>query len=879
MRLPSVPTPALVDHLNTTYFHRVWNAPDDHGRANFTIDKAALRLQRGAVPINLSVVGLPTTDTVYAVYRVSVNVFGRFVSFLSDDWITDSDISNRFAVSITTYTTGGRVIPAGTVNFKYDRFRATVLIAIAQNFTSKCTGQSYPELNMTVFKDTSYKTPTLTSVMTVTSSPSGPGSASYVSAQVLNQITTYPAGTMVYINGWLYNNAKLPALMSGDIVSLYTDPDVVGYCDITVDDNQTGYYSNLYGEYREVLHIPKVLNPNNYVITVDTLFMGILDPESGKGVYGHRLDPHALESITHNDFSISRSVLQAFQNSVGSQSVIVRLYVRMATEPSVIGREVNQIVDLYSFDDFEIQDQLVGISTQQIKEWNASYLEQSTYLDLLYVFGGYPSGTVLTKLVEAMGYYDVVSTIAQSQVSYKYDGAAVVVAKPVVLRGYDCEAIVYSEGRKVPKDAVVVLDECALSITIGFTDKNYIAPGSLITIYMTEGGERVPRYFSPTLTNPSIVMDSEDYDLVKIISYPNDQKVWSDTTRQGFVSIPVSPADYKTVVNSDNTVTWTVSSVHYGSQFYLVPICAMTTSTYPVDNFLTDKEPIIIPLEMTDSDGNVIPLLTPRSLEVYLNGYRLIENIDYSVSIFVGSNNDVLQRLLMVSNSLYLNLSGTGNTIEVVVHSGEVVSRDSGYVISNFIHRDTPPMVWSKTCGRVFGRGKLLHNPSEQGNTLVASSPVIDGSPYLTEWTQPYSVTKLLRSISADRDSDLRVRVGRLLGASNPNYPTTVIINQLYSLYSPYLAKIAHDVAAGIMVIYDDPVLTQFLKQFDAYKPLYAKDPTLGTVNTEIDRRYVTIAAHYVNLAVNDPNQMILLQRLIGMVLTPSDLSIESVLL
>jgi hypothetical protein len=878
MRLPSVPTPAMVDHLNTTYFHRVWNAPDDHGGANFDLHKAARRLQIGAVPVNLSVVGLPTTDKVYAVYRASANVFGRFINFLNDTWVLDTDITKTHTVSLTTYTTGGRMLPSGCVHLRYDRLKGYVLIAIEHTYTSKCTGLSFPDLHMTVFKDTTRQTPTTSKVFIVSAASTGVNSAVFVKGEITATHTRYPAGTMVYVNGWLYDFDRLPLLSSGDVVEIQCDPDILSYCDITVDDNTTGYHSVMYGEYREVLHIPKVLNPENFVITNDTLMVGVFDGATGKGVYGHKLDPHSLESITHNDFSVSRSVLQAFQNSLSAQGIYVRLYIHMATNPHSVGRDVNLLEDLYSLPDEEIQRQLIGGSQHQITEWHAAALEQSAYLSLLYNFDGFPKETILSQYSAALGYYDVASTLAQSIVSYTYLGASVSVAKPSRLTGYPCEIIVYHDGRKLPNHALYIT-QSNRSITIGLTDATYVEIGAELTVYITEGGERIPRKFSPTTQTPSIIMDSDDYDVMQIISYTQDQKTWQSTTRKGYKALPISPADYTVVVNTNGTATFTFSATHWGQSFYLIPVSAMTSQTYNLDTMLASKQSIIIPMTMTDEDNMVIPLIGYRTLEVYLNGYRLLEGLDYTCDPIMGTNNDVLQTVVMVSNNTYLDLVHAGNILEVIVHGDSVVSSDTGYVISNMMNRDVPPMLWSKTCGRVFARGVLITDLEESGSTLISNTPIADGSPYLTQWSLPFSVAKLMVGISPNHDNDLRVRVGRLLNLTPPVYPDTVSIRELYALYSPYLAKIVSDVASGALVIGDEPILNLFLQQFSAYTILAARDPVVDASNDKVDRRFVSLAAHYANFSVQNPQQMILVQKLISLVLTPSELSIKDVLL
>lgn len=879
MRLPSVPTLPMVEHLNSTYFHSVWNSPDDHGRANFRLQKAADRLQIGAVPVNLSVVGLPTTDKVYAVYRVPNHVFGRFVTFVPNIWIKDSDILEDHGVSITTYSETGRVIPTGKICLRYDQLRDMVLIAIDFTYTSKCIGRSFPDLYMTVYKDTSRNTPTTSQTYQVSNTFGAVVTAQSVTQAINSAIASLPAGTSIFVNGFIYDNAHIPALVVGDVVEIFKDPDIVGYCDIQVDDNQTGYYSNLYNEYREILHIPKALNPLNFVITHDTLNMAVFDTASKKGVYAHRIDNHSVESITHNDFSMSRAVLQAFENGLSSQNITLRIYVRFATTPYSLGGDVNHLNDLYTLPDDEIKRQLAGLSSHQILEWKAAHLEQSEYLDLLYHFNGFKSNNIIPKYTNAMGYFDVASTLSQAMHYYTYKGAQVEIRKPARLIGYQCDIIVYANGRKVPNYAFEVMENSGSTFLLGFKSDSYITLNTRIGVYVAESGSRIAQDFIPTALQPEITLPNEDYTVFEITEYLSPQPVWEDTTDLGYHEYPMSPADYTVTLNSNGTATFRIGSLHYNKSFYFVPKYGLTTKTYSLDTILTDKKPIIIPLKSTDIDGNIIPLLGYAALEVYINGYRLIENVDYTCTPVMGTQSDILQQLLQVSNMDYFDIAVPGNILEVVVHGDKAVSTDSGYVISNLMHREKPPMVWSRSCGRVYARGLLIEQIVETGNTLESYQDIEDGAPYYLEWSLPYGVSKLLSSVEQVDDTNLRFRLDAILNLTVPEYPDIVVINQLYALYSPYLATIVSDVASGAFIIADEAKEDLFLKQFSKYKILYDRDPLIGVTNELIDRRFVTLAAHYTNFAVLDPQQMILVQRLITLLLTPSELSINEVLI
>lgn len=878
MRLPSVPSTSVVDQLNTTYFRRVWNDTTDSGRANFALQKVSKHVDTGAVPIGRSVVGLPTTDSVYAVYRAYPSLFGRFISFPDSKWVKDTDLFGVHQVSIVTYGTSGRLCPYGSVYLRFDPYRDEVLIAIPYGITTKCIGDAYPDMWMTVYKDTTRATPVVSATYTA-----GTGNTAVpvttIGTAIATARSTYPKGTLITINGWSYDAFSYPTIVNGDIVNVTSDPDIVGYVDVTVDDNITGYYSELYGEYRELLHIPKAINPNNIIVTNDNLTTLVFDTATGKGVLGHRIDDDAIESITHNDFSMGRLALNGFSNSLQALNIKVRLYVRFSADPNYLTEDVNHIKDLYSLSDQEIANQLLGRSTSQIAEWQASKLEQSEFLTLLYRFNNFNTDTVLTEFVDAMGYYDVASVLGSQMRFYTYKNSQVIIKKPVRLANTFCDVLVYANGRKVLENEYEIEDWGSSYFKLGFVYQSSVKIGDRIAVYVTEQSRTTPIEFTPTQDAPSITLEHEDHVFFKVFDYTESPVAsWRDPVVYGYKEIPVSPSDYTVSPSQDGKFVYTFNHVHFDESLFALPRFGLDTAIYGLYDYIVGAIPIVISLKATKEDGNLYPVLGARTIEAYLNGYRLTEGLDYVVKPILGPNGDILEQLLTVSTNDYFVAEPISNLLEVVCHHDRVVSEDKGYAIENKLYRTEPPMIWTPRSSRVFVGGVLQESIVESGNIVVVGKPVPNGAPFLMQYTIPFGVEKLLTGISPNTDLSLRGRIEHVLGIIPPSYSDVVTVDHLHALYSPFLAQITSEVASGHLKITDEPTDDRFVKQFSAYSYLLERDPVIGK-NPLVDRRFVTLAAHYVNLPIQDPKQMVLLQRLISLTLTPGELSILDVLL
>lgn len=879
MRLPAVPSKHMVDHLNATYFHQIWNAPHDRGRVNLGLRKSTIRVSTGAVAIGLSVVGLPTTDSAYAIYQTGSRAFEQILDFPTDSWVKAQDFLHSEDMFVLAYGTSGRTFPSSQIYLRYLPTINQMLVACSITYTKKCLGELYPDLYLTLYQDTIRATPIIESLYTVGTMLSSATPPANVAAAIAAAKLQSPYGTLVIVNGWVYDAANIPTLVNGDIVQVLADPDIIGYVDTTVDDNETGYYSDLYQEYRELIHIPKALNPNNVILTTDALTALVFDPVTRKGVLGHRVHPHAIESVTHNDFSMSRTALSGFSQSLDALSVKVRVYVRLPIESNRLTDDVNHLRDLYALNDTKIVQQLLGLASPQIGEWKAQLLEASSFLALLYKFDRQSIDQALSVYIAAMGYYDVASVLGQQMRYYTYKGAEVAIIKPARLFGYPCQALVYADGLKVPEGSYTVTNDKSQSFLLGFKPGSQVVEGSRIAVYILEEGYRTPVPFTPSEEDPALILDSGDYSVYIQKDYDTPQPVWKNSVGSGFKLIPPGTADYVVTTNSDGSSTFTFRMKHFGSSFYLIPKYGMVTAVYDLTDTVTQKSPIVIGLTTTDNFGDILPILGYQSMEVYLNRHRLIEGLDYEIQPIEDADGYTLQNLLAVANGDYLDLEGGINQLEVCVHGDKIVSEDKGYAIEGHLYRADLPIIFSKSSTRTFVRGILKEEVSEIGNVATVAGDLDNGAPFLMQHMVAFGVGKLLANFSPNQDINLRSRIEHVLGIELPTFPETMIVDHLHALFSPFLAQIVSDVGNGVITITDEPRDEAFLRQFKGYDTLLDRDPLVGPRNDLIDRRFVTLAAHYDNYAVDDPTQMMLIQRLTTMSLTPSELSIKEVLL
>lgn len=879
MRLPTTPTKQVVDHLNAIYFQQVWNAPRENGRANVRLHKVATRVKAGLVAVGRTVVGLPTTDTVYAVYQTGYRAFHQFMNLPLDQWVKAKEYLSAGQVSVTIYGVSGRTSPIEDVYIRYMSNNDKVLVSVPVSHTVKCVGELYPDLYLTVFRDLTRSTPTIHQYFVAGTALNGATPPGTIQSAITTSRINNPNGTIVTVNGWAYAPEHVPSLVAGDVVEILSDPDIVGYVDITVDDNSTGYYSERYEEYRELIHIPKDLNPLNILINTDNLTTIVYDPINHKGVLGHRVSEHALEPVTHNDFSMGRTAITGFTNSLEALTVVVRLFVRLPVDRNILNQDVNYIKDLYSLSDSDIIDQLLGTASPQIPEWSASHLEQSDYLDLIYSDRRQTIDQAVPNFVEAMGYYDVASVLGQQMRFYTYKNSQVKIVKPVRLFGYRCQAMVFSNGIKIREGDYTITDHDSRTFLLGFSLGSGVSVGDRIAVYICEEGYRTPTPFTPTALIPSITFDSSDYEVYAVTEYEDPQSIWGGNTSFGYKRITGSTSEYVVEENQDKSYKFTFRMKNFDKDFYCIPKYGLSTAVYDLTSLISGNNPIILPLQVRDINGDFIPIVGYETSEVYLNGRCLIEDIDYEIKPVLHADGSTLQNLLTVTNCDYLDLEGGENILEVCFHGDRVVSEDKGYGIENQLYRSAVPMLFSKSSSRTYIRGVLQETVTESGNIVSVVGEEDNGAPFLIRHFLAYGALKLLDNVSPNQDINLKTRIDHVLGIDVPDADDTTIVTHLHSLYSVFLAKIVTDVGNGVFHIKDEPSDTGFLRQFKPYALLLERDPIVGPRNDLIDRRFVTLASHYANFGTSDPEQMHRVQRLTSMTLNPSELSINEVLL
>lgn len=854
-------------------FDNIWNAPNSDMRANTPIYAVNPILQTGIVILRHVTMALPVTGVSYMVYAVNSDIFWKSFVPKYDTWYDLPTILNDWDVNFLIYDINGRVLSASGVCVRIDSLARRAYVCVPKG-NILATGNTLDvQLYVTCVKDTlasSYRCHYSFVIPKKTALVDPATTISQIKVKISNALAAAPCGTTVIQNGYIVDPTSSTFTMSsGDYIDVIRDDSYYGSFTVTVDDNTTGYLSTKYNGYREVIHCPKSLNPNNYLLTDDDFAIVVWDTDANKGIYYHRISDDAILSITHNDVSISRQTLNAFKAGLGAENIVVKVYVRHPECNKTITPDASFIADLYFNDDATIVNFLSGKGDATLPFWTADSLEQTSYVAAMYndVEGFDPSD--LDKFVEFLGYYTVAAVLSENNYTLTYTGSQMSIVRPYLMAGKSAYPIVYCNGLKIPDQYVSsgTLINNRESITLN-TNSNVVA-GDQIDITLIDGGVYEPIRFTPTLGSLSVTVD--DPDCLVFIENTIETPIvgYERSVTKTYTLFPKSLENYSVIQNSDGTYSATFGDLAVGRTYLVQPRKYVFAQRFSIDDDMAVGRPLIYPLTYVTTDDTEIPVLGYKTIEVYLNGKFLIEGMDFIAYPAMDPSNGAIGLVdVLITNRDFLTTSG--NVLEIITHGSQTICSDVGYCLNNVLNRTYRPSYWYPQISRAFVNGTKTDTLIDQGRWMKPSVSYDTASPFKLQTTILTEVFDVLSDYSQYAQVADLSAVDKYLGRLVPTLPSPLAVSYQHGLYSVFVAAIIYDISQGNFIPNDDYNDDLFMKQFSDYDYLKERDPTIPNNNPLVDLTYINVSAHYSNYTTGTPATRRIIQRLIDNTLNPT---------
>ncbi len=871
-------TANLISYLDEYCFGTVWNSVHEESRVNLVLNPLHDRLQTSSTQFRRVMMTLPVLGVSYMTYYFAYTLVQELIPLPVNVWVNSQDVLNKNQLWVSIYDVNGRVMPMAHVWMIRPQYSTDVIVIVDKGAMLKCASNGLStSLYLTIFKGVSSARPMQSWSFNPTGAVTLKAQLQVIAQTLSSAVLQNTAGTILTVNGYEYAPTQSPVIAAGDYVDILLDQNVVTAYSTVIDLVPGGYQSSLYNGVREIIHCPKLQNPSQQVWTHNSATLYVRDVASGRGVLLHRTSPVSVKQITHNDISIDRTVLNALIAGLGSSQVSVVTRQRAMTTPNILMDDAYYLADLYLCDDATIIQLLRGAGDATLGFWQASQLEQSSYIGLMFSDEYILDASRLSLFITALGYYNIGTILCHNLRRTLYQGEVVIVDKPYIYQGAAVTVLAYKNGRKLPQAGVLSYLVSSRKIAIDLSESLYVHTGDAIEICLLEGGALNPVRFTPTSTNPSITLSYQDLVAYRELPQATAQVGYKRQSLVAYSEIVAGSRTFAIYTNADGSYAVTFYPALYGVTVLLQPGTFMHTTSTTIDTMLSNNQPLVLPVSALASDGTMVPVLSYGSSEVYVNGYRLVETIDYALQP-LSDGNGVYLLDVVIANQNFLNLQKAGNTVDIFIYSGERVSTDIGYAVQNILPRQSRVTLWYSDLARSSVEGVLAFNLEDYGVYMVSPTPVKDGAVFELSVTYPRTLLDVLSNYSPVADQQRLALIDTYLDRTVPVPPAVIPITQQHALYSPYILAIAGDIVNHSFIAVNDPDDQAFLRQFSPYAYLQSRDPTLSQ-NNAVDRRFISIAAAYSELAVTSPANAIIIQRLISMVLLTTNAALGDVLI
>lgn len=408
----------------------IWNEPQREFRHNIKLALQMKRPQINAWTTGKEIVSLPISNRQFFVYATPLNHFAG-LDVGSSDWQTVTTLLNK-RIQLRFHDSTGRRLVSGCIYIRTSSVdKNTILIAIDAKMLNKVAVGKSNDLFIGVYFDSD-------DVNDVTS-------VSYKATASNRQliVNASESATVKFVNG-LYVKGSLTAdstdttklyVKDDDYVELFTDENVIGSftIDLSNDNDSRVYISEKDGQLKNIIHIPKALNPGNHIISHDTcdffIYPRNLATNYKIGRYFHRAqgsEDRSFIQLTHNDFGVPTTLIDSFGEYLGADELVIDCYVRRHSRTKTLQRDKHYLDYLYQLDDNTILDFLEGKASANIPFWQAEKLEMSNYMAIVKDTSEQLLKGTLKFYTEALGYTNTASLLSQRVFRYTgisgYDG-------------------------------------------------------------------------------------------------------------------------------------------------------------------------------------------------------------------------------------------------------------------------------------------------------------------------------------------------------------------------------------------------------------------------------------------------------------------------
>ena len=654
-------------------------------------------------------------------------------------------------------------------------------------------------------------------------------------ATYLTQVQNMPFSQGVkyyYINGRFSNVASLSTIDNGDYVDCIYDSSIKRVVDFPISSLKE-FNSTLDSLRKYLLHYSGTGNSIDYQDDIDFFLWRTADNRN-RGTYIHKLDERTIRMVTHRDYAIPLTKIEAIIAASpfikSGEKLYIRMHVRNSGYDRPLVHEVNRIHELYKLSDAQIPQAMLGINST-VTEWRAEVLEAAMYTQIMRA----NANTISRKMVQdAYGYHAISRIIADTPVkTYRFSNQTLA---------------------KVP-----------MGLQARATCYEYDSSGALLGWAPHSNGDT----YACVHPNAAVVemlygfgskeLDIRDEVLAGDLEIANNYRFYWCDKAFGLPDNNWQHASDGIVKVTDVDFQWVANAMRYTRV-----ISNKNHLLYEFDYQAGDG--LIVFNLVRGKNGSDVPLEHPLGeLDVFLNRKSLIEGLDYIVDF---------PRVYIINKTHLVN-GGAGPQNVVVRFKGFCTQdfqhrqlEETGFIVHDTVSYNFAYNVRDDHVVRVNIGGSLYHRDDvkfAEGGVVPKPIAQNNGKPYgIRNIVVPMNnyivgeqgvtdVTYKLLSQAEEADK----RIGEYLTEYRPQPKPEALsfIPAKYPIISPFFTKIICDLRDGILwnerftEHYGNAFVEELCK---SYEHLLEVDP-IGAED-RYDERYVVIHPHpyanYVGIGV-----------------------------
>jgi len=825
----------MYDYLRTHAIRHTWCTPGQDREVIFKLAKLnGLYGVWNNIVVLMRNYQLPTKNERYNVYQI-----GRIGSYflgllnLGNEWISFADCMNqeRTGVYADIYTVNGIELPRSQVYYRINP-DGNIIVAIKEqpklNFDF-----DHDDVYIRLYSNAYYNGSATDPINDLIYTDGGVMNSANDIVALQNKVNQYSALKGVvscFVNGKRTNTINLLNTKIGDVVEFVYDGSIYAVRDYPIKDLDT-FNSLLDNKSKYLLHHT---GPDDGTIDYeDDLDFFLLTPglnNSYTGVYYHRNTEDALRMVTHRDYSILTQQVNAYLNSatgfVSTDTLFLRVHYRKSGYNRPLINEANRIKELYKLPEVNIREALLGVNSN-LSNWRADVLEKSAYT---LIMRSQIKDITRSVVKEAYGYNAISRLIGLTpSIVQPLNG---VTAADVPL-AYQTFATFFEYDING-----VLLDWRPSRLTTNYVPLN----PACVKVDMIKGYGTLD--LDDVYNQKTQVLNTGLEYRMYLCGYLNGapDNIWQDVTGSSLYSVDPNT----------NMLTWLLDQTVY----YTCVRSNRNSLCYDVD--VLPQEGVLrfsLNQNMLRNGENTtwVMQIPMGDLDLHLNGYPLIENIDYFVNfpeIVIIGKQFLNQPATTLSQRINVRFSGFCDH-----QLGREPQEDVGYINHGLISENKQFNIRDDRVMRITAGGSFKDVRDlvfSETNQFIPGALPVNGMPYQVKDSMVPMKTYI------DSDSYEFRKSSRVIDKAVSDYmsqympqPDPIGVNVLpglWKLYTPFLSAIITDLTLGdlypayLKQYYTDQDVRTTCTRYEyllKYDPLYRthlNDPT-----SKVDATYTYV--------------------------------------